>query len=461
MKIGSRIRQVDIRWYSIPVGIAVGLLTFVFAPVEPDTGTLLGITLFCITLWIANPIPPSFTGLIGVGLIGVTFSTDLALVGFKSPATWLIIFGLIMGEATRSSGLARLIGAWVVKHGVPERTDPARTYMYLLFLLCLVGIGLAILVPSSLVRVLILLPVLAEIGDMFSSRDAKIGIFLGPSIATFYGSVGILTAGLPNVIITGIVESIGGPSVSWTEWAVHLFAVMGLGRVLLIASVVYYLYRPEEGTTVKIPERQKNPTKDERRMLLFLLIGTAIWATDFIHGLHPVFGALLVVVLALLPSLGTLEFEEIGQVDFSIIFFLGAVFAIGEGLSRTGFTEEIAKYLLAFVPGQAPLVVILALIFVVTVSLTFLMEGLAVASVLTPVVVSFTKNMGIPLQPAIMTEAIALGTYFFPYQSAVLVAIVGENVVDTTDLIKTASWCSIATTAVLLPLQLLIFTLMY
>lgn len=40
------------------------------------------------------PIPPAYTGLIGIGLIAVAFSTQLALTGFQKPATWLIGFGL-------------------------------------------------------------------------------------------------------------------------------------------------------------------------------------------------------------------------------------------------------------------------------------------------------------------------------------------------------------------------------
>lgn len=71
---------------------------------------MLSITVFCITLWILVPIPPAYTGLIGIGLIAVTFSTELALTGFQKPATWLIGFGLLMGEATRRSGLANWAG---------------------------------------------------------------------------------------------------------------------------------------------------------------------------------------------------------------------------------------------------------------------------------------------------------------------------------------------------------------
>jgi len=89
------------------------------------------------------------------------------------------------------------------------------------------------------------------------------------------------------------------------------------------------------------------------------------------------------------------------------------------------------------------------------------MEGLAVASVLTPVLVSFATSAGIPLVPVAMTEAVALNAYFFPYQSAVLVAILGLDVVDSMELTKMASVCSLATLLLLVPVQIAIFTLLF
>jgi hypothetical protein len=60
-----------------------------------------------------------------------------------------------------------------------------------------------------------------------------------------------------------------------------------------------------------------------------------------------------------------------------------------------------------------------------------------------------------------MTEAVALNAYFFPYQSAVLVAVLGLDVVDPPELIRMATICSLVTLAVLLPLQVAVFALAF
>lgn len=448
-----------------------------------EAATMLAITSVCIALWITTPVPPSYTGLLCIGMVGLFVSSEVAFSGFTSPAVWLIVFGLVVGEATRESGLATWLGRTVTR-SVPDRArgDSVSTYRWLLGVLCLAALALTFLIPSSLVRVLLLLPVLDRIGRFFDSRSARTGIVLGPALTTFFASVGVLTASLPNVITTGIVEAAGGPSISWTRWATFLFPVMGLGRAAVVAGVAYALYRPSPDTAVHVDAVAADggedadaggtsaedeagfgdgTTGDERRMLAFLLVGTAVWATDFLHGLHPVYGALLVAALATLPRVGVLSFDGVGDVDFTIVFFLGAVFAIGEGLRRSGFVETAAQTLLGSLPQSSGLWLLLLLVFGVTLLLMFLIEGLVVASVLTPLLVSYSQAAGVPLAPVVMIEATALSVYFFPYQSAVLVGILAEDVVETREVIRCAVACSLATMAILLPVQILLFVAVF
>jgi di/tricarboxylate transporter len=457
--------EVDPAWLALPVGVAGAGAVLVSAPLAAETARILAITVFCVSLWVGSPVDPWFTGLIGIGLIGAAFSTDLALVGFRSAATWLVVVGILLGEATTESGLGSLVERQTLRL-VPARVagDAAATYRYMLVTLSAAAFGLAVLIPSALVRVLVLGPILISVGDRFSDRAPKIGLFLGPVFVTYYGATGILTAALPNIVITGLAETGAGLSVSWVEWATLLGPVMGVGRSAAVVAVTYVLYRPAESWSVADPpdlDGSAGISADQRRMFLFLLAGVAVWATDTIHGLHPLFGALVVAVLAFAPRIGVVGPDTVGEADFSLIFFLGAIFAIAEGLQQTGFTDAAAAAILSVLPGDAGLAAVLAIVVVASMGLAFLMEGIAVASVLTPVLVSFAGSANIPLLPVIMTEAIALNTYFFPYQSAVMVAILGLDVVGTRELVRMATACTVVTLVVLLPVQLALFVLLF
>lgn len=184
-------------WFSIPFGVAIAASIFVFSSLEWELNAMFAITVFCISLWITTPVPTWYTSLIGIALIGLLFSPDLALEGLKSPAVWLIVLGLLIEQAIKTSGLANRTELWVLSF-LPKSAlvSGVRTYRLLLLGLCGLGVGFAIVVPSALVHVLIFGPVLVTINNSFSSRQAKVGLFLGPLFTTYFSGTGILTGSL-------------------------------------------------------------------------------------------------------------------------------------------------------------------------------------------------------------------------------------------------------------------------
>lgn len=208
-----RLGEFELAWLSLPVGVAIALAVFLYAPIPADMAKMLAITAFCVSLWVGTPVDPWFTGLVGLGLIGVSFTSELALVGFRSPATWLVVLGILLGEATQQSGLSTLIERLAFDVLPSEAgSDATVAYRHLLVVLSTVALGFVVLVPSSLVRVLILGPILISIGDLFTERRPRIGLFLGPLFVTYYAGTGILTGSLPNIIIIGLLESNAGVS---------------------------------------------------------------------------------------------------------------------------------------------------------------------------------------------------------------------------------------------------------
>ncbi|MFC6724468.1 SLC13 family permease [Halobium palmae] len=417
---------------------------------------VVAITVLCIALWIRAPIPPGFTGILAIALIGVVLSPSVALHGFELPATWLVVFGLIIGETTRETGLATNLGRWLLHRGVPSSaTGARRTYLYTLTVLCFAGLALTLLVPSSLVRVLVLGPIVREAALTQESDRARIGLYLAPLITTYQSSVGILTAGLQNIAVVGMLESMTDATVTWSEWFALMFPVMGVGRMVVVVAVMYVLFRPtpDAGATVAF-DADDDLTADQRRLLLFLGVGVLIWATDFLHGLHPLFGAVAVVVLAMAPRIGVVPFERVEDVDFTIVFFFGAVFAIAAGLSDVGFTKSVVDGALTVLPSSLPYSVFLACVLVLSMALQLIIEALAVVSVLTPILVTYAQQAGLAVQPVVMTEAIASVSIFFPYQSAVLIAILGQDVVDFRTIAKSLVACTLVGTVVLVPIQI-------
>ena len=133
-------------WLSVPVGVVAAAVVLTVAPVDGASARLLAITVFCIALWIATPVPPAVTGMLCLGLIGVVFSTELALTGFQSPTIWLVVFGLLLGEAARTSGLAGWGGTRIESLAFPSDADELserRAFSRLLGVSAVAAVGLA------------------------------------------------------------------------------------------------------------------------------------------------------------------------------------------------------------------------------------------------------------------------------------------------------------------------------
>lgn len=421
---------------------------------------LIAIVALAVGFWVINVLDPTLVGVFVIASIWLTQSGERALVGFTYPATWLVVFGIIMGEAIQHSGLSSRLERVLYDRVLPtgQVTDPEHVYRNLLGVLCLFGAALALVVPSAMVRVLVMAPVVTDIGARFSRERARVGIFTGPLIATYYSGTGVQTGSLPNVVVVDILEANAGIDIPWLEWLLTMFPLMGVARALLVALVVARLCRPD-GTDFDSPD-PPDRTVDDRsgRMALLLLLGVGIWLTDAWHGLHPAFGALVVVVLALLPPVDILSVDALTDVDVSIAFFVAAVFAIADGLSTTGIADQAARALIGTVPEPGSLAGSIVFTFGVTLVSMLFVEGVAVASILTPVLLESVPAAH--ATPVVMAEAVALGTYFFPYQSGVLIAILGEGVVETKQLVIVVSACSIASTVLLAPLQFAVLILL-
>lgn len=97
-------------------------------------------------------------------------------------------------------------------------------------------------------------------------------------------------------------------------------------------------------------------------------------------------------------------------IDWPIILLLAAMIPIGESLQTTGTTELIAHAVTFISDGSAPL--ILALIFVITMTLSDLINNAATAVIMAPIAATIAQNMGMSIDPFLMTVAISASCSF-------------------------------------------------
>ena len=116
--------------------------------------------------------------------------------------------------------------------------------------------------------------------------------------------------------------------------------------------------------------------------------------------------ALAMVMLRIVPPREIYE-----SVDWPVILLLGAMIPVGEALETSGATLLIAETILGIGAGLSP-VFMLAMLMVVTMTLSDIMNNAATAVVMAPISVGIASQLGVNADPFLMAVAVAASCAF-------------------------------------------------
>jgi len=128
-------------------------------------------------------------------------------------------------------------------------------------------------------------------------------------------------------------------------------------------------------------------------------------------GLLPIYitFGLAIVLLVLTGALPAREIYE--GIEWPVIVLLGALIPLGGALDATGGTQLIADAVLTL-GGTLPAWVILAILMVVTMTLSDLLNNVATAVVMAPIGAKIASGLGVSADPFLMAVAVAASCAF-------------------------------------------------
>ncbi|MFQ5974152.1 MAG: SLC13 family permease, partial [Alphaproteobacteria bacterium] len=202
-----------------------------------------------------------------------------------------------------------------------------------------------------------------------------------------------------------------------------------IGGTRLRAGDVLLLQGPSETLAetvaelgcLPLAERGLSLGRPQRMFLPLAIFGAAIAVAAL--GLLPVqiAFALVVGLLILLGLIGLREAYE--SIDWPVIVLLGAMIPLGEALQTTGGTDLIADAI-GGLGAQVPALVIVAVLLIVTMTLSDLMNNAATAVVMAPIAFGIATRMELNHDPFLMAVAIGASSAFLTpigHQNNVLV----------------------------------------
>lgn len=236
-------------------------------------------------------------------------------------------------------------------------------------------------------------------------------------MSTYQCGTAILPANTPNLVLAGASETLYGVRITYAEYLLVQFPVMGLLKAVVIAVLICLLMKEE----IQQPdEREVSGTmrSDEWRLAIILLGSLVLWATDFMHGIQPGWIALGAGLLCIFPRIGVMPLAALNdRIRLGPVFYIAAILGLGATISETGLAREMAAVLnslLNLQPGND----FLNFMLLATMSS---MAGLLTTNpvqpaLLAPLAGQLAEAANWPLKATLMSFALGFTTLILPYQ---------------------------------------------
>jgi anion transporter len=439
--------------------LALFLSVFLFfmpapAGVEPQVMKAGAVIVLAIGLW-ATAIVPSYFGSLIFLFMTVILSVAPAKVvfsGFHAGATWLVFGGLVIGLGVKRSGLdVRLVRSLL--------THFPKTYFAMIYGIFWISTVLAFIVPSASGRVALLVPIMLALADELGfEKDSKgrTGLVLAASMGTMIPAFNILPANVPNMALYGAADSILGIQLTYAEYFILNFPIVGGAALLVYPAIIATLFKD----TPRHPTHEQESAAwggDEKRLLVIVLAALILWVTDSLHGISPAWISLGAAILCLLPRTGMLPPSVLsGEINYSPLLFLVGVIGLGAVASHADLGSLIAEKLMEvfeFKPGAD-------FQNFASISISGMIVGLittmpAQPSIMVPMAEALSQATGWSQLSVIMASMTAWGVMPFFYQAPPVVVAVALGNLSITDVTKMLLTYMIFGVLIVLPLHFL------
>lgn len=410
--------------------------------------------LLAIGLWATAALPEHITALLFLALCMVLAIAPANVVfsGFESGTVWLVLGGLVIAEAVRSTGLGERIALVLF-------ANRNLTYPRLIAAACTVALLLAFLMPATVARVLLLLPIFAALGTRMGLAPGSNGqhaLALTAMIVSFQCGITVLPANAPNMVLAGAAETLYGKTITYVDYLFTQFPVLGLLKAMVIALMLIKLF-PDKTTPPASDEPLKPMSPEEKRLAVVLVCALLLWATDTWHGLRPAWVALGAATILLLPRVGAVPAAMFpDRVKLGSFFYVGAVLGFGAVLQHSGVGRALGSTLLPLLHVQAgqDALNFFKLALFGTVAGLFTTNP-ALPALLAPLAAQMAEAAGWRLEAALMIIAVGFSTMVLPYQAPPVMVGVAVSGTPLRVLLRLTLPLTVVCIFVLLPIDFL------
>ena len=308
--------------------------------------SMLAVFAAAIILWMTEAIPNYLTSLIliiSLVLTGVLSEKDAyAQLGHK--VMWLNIMSFILASMLVATGVAKRFALWfIVKFGKNS------TSIFISFIA--INIVLSAFISATTAKAAILLPIFMVVAAVYGATGGKDKNNFGRSLVLQnllninMGAGMFVTGSGANLIAAALIGGAIGSEIYFSDWMMAAFPVqLGIMFIgLFLANKVFFPIKKEDRLP-QIPggmDRLKKELNSMGKLSIneiksIVIFGSilALWVTDKMHGISPTAVAFLGGIIALLPKVGVIKWNEV-DIPWHLLLFSAGAYTLGAGFKVT------------------------------------------------------------------------------------------------------------------------------
>jgi len=307
---------------------------------------MLGIFIASLILWVTEALPNYLTSLILIVTLVLTgvLSEKESYAQLGHEVMWLNIMSFVLASMLVATGVAKRFALWfILKFG----KNASRLFLSFI----VINLILSAFISATTAKAAILLPIFMVIAAIYGAGGGENRTNFGRSIVLQnllcinIGAGAFMTGSGANLLGSALIGGAIGGKVFFSDWMTAMLPIM-VGLMLLgyiLAMKVFFPLSPKErlpqiegGMDRLRQEYQKlGPTsfQEIKAVIIFIAI-LAMWASDRWHGISPTAVAFVGAIVALLPGIGVVKWNDV-DVPWHLMLFSAGAYSLGAGLSAT------------------------------------------------------------------------------------------------------------------------------
>jgi len=413
---------------------------------------MLAIFVAAIILWITEAIPNYLTSLmviLGIVLTGIT-TDKTAYAQLGHPVMWLNILSFILASMLVKTQVAKRFALGVLL----QFGKNARGIM-LSFIV--INVVLSAFISATTAKAAILLPIFMVVAAIYGATGGENrnnfgrNLILQNLFQINLGANAFLTGSGATLLAGALIAgAMGWGSFSYQDWFTAAFPM----NILLIfigwfvgVKLIFPMKKEERvpqipGGMDRLREELNKLGKmraDEWKAVAIFVCVLILWATDKQHGINQTAVAFMGAVVALLPGVGVVKWNDV-DIPWHLLLFSAGAYTLGAGFDATGLPGTMIDALFTSI-GITPETPFWVLYFILTAGMLLFSLVFQSKTMLTlifvPIAIGVAQKNGYPIMSLAFPVAMLVGhVYVLPFNSKPAALLYTTNQYSWSDTFK-------------------------